>query len=103
MTVHCPRCDADIGDSYEPDDPSVGICGGWYCDACDLAISEWEIDREPLEGDVEIPPMPRRPDGKLGTPISELSGQPGPADDIGHPDHARYAEFCRIARSWGFE
>lgn len=40
---------------------------------------------------------------KLGTPLSELSGRPGPKDDIGHPDHARYAEFCRIARSWGYD
>lgn len=34
------------------------------------------------------------PKGKLGTPISELSGQPG---------HKGYAEFKRIASSWGFE
>lgn len=31
---------------------------------------------------------------KLGTPISELSGRPG---------EPGYAEFCRIARSWGYE
>lgn len=31
---------------------------------------------------------------KLGTPISELSGQPGKPG---------YEEFCRIARSWGYE
>lgn len=36
---NCPNCDADISDSLEEDDPSVGIVGGWYCDACDLAIS----------------------------------------------------------------
>ncbi len=36
------------------------------------------------------------PDGKpeLGTPISELSGRPG---------HDGYAEFKRIAESWGCE
>jgi hypothetical protein len=36
------------------------------------------------------------PDGprQLGTPISQLSGRPGKPG---------YAEFCRIARSWGYE
>lgn len=29
--VHCPKCDADISDSYEPTDYSCGINGGWYC------------------------------------------------------------------------
>jgi hypothetical protein len=98
--THCPKCDADISDSYEPDDWSVGIIGGYYCDACDLAVSD---DHEPRDDDVAIGPPPRRADGKIGTPISELSGQPGPKDDIGHPDHARYANFCRIAKSWGFD
>lgn len=31
---------------------------------------------------------------KLGTPISQLSGR---------PDHPGYEEFCRIARSWGYD
>jgi hypothetical protein len=31
---------------------------------------------------------------KLGTPLSELSGRPG---------HPGYDEFCRIAKSWGFD
>ena len=44
-----------------------------------------------------------RGDRPLGTPLPELSAQPGPKNDIGHPDHARYAEFCRIARSWGYD
>lgn len=105
MTTHCPKCDADISDTYEPGDPSVGISGGWYCDACDLGVGEYEVDREPMEGDVPIAPAStfRHPGERLGTPISELSARPGPKDDIGHPDHARYAEFCRIARSWGHE
>ena len=35
------------------------------------------------------------PDARqLGTPISQLSGRPG---------QPGYAEFCRIARSWGYE
>lgn len=103
--AHCPKCDADISDSYEPDDPSVGIVGGWYCDACDLGLGEHEVGgREPRDDDVPIMTATEaRGDRPLGTPISELSGRPGPADDIGHPDHARYAEFCRIARSWGYD
>ena len=35
-------------------------------------------------------PKPR----KLGTPLSRLSGRPG---------HQGYAEFFRIAKSWGYE
>jgi len=31
---------------------------------------------------------------KLGTPISELSGRPG---------YPGYEEFCRIAKSWGYD
>lgn len=36
--VECPKCGQDISESYEPDDPSVGIIGGWFCEACDLGI-----------------------------------------------------------------
>ena len=31
---------------------------------------------------------------QYGTPISQLSGRPG---------HPGYEEFCRIARSWGYD
>ena len=31
---------------------------------------------------------------RIGTPISDLSGRPG---------HDGYAEFSRIARSWGYD
>jgi hypothetical protein len=93
MQVHCPKCDADITETYEASDPSVGVYGGWYCESCDLGVGEHEVDREPLEGDVEIPPTPQR-DGPIGTPISQISGRPG---------EPGYAEFCRIARSWGHE
>lgn len=90
----CPQCGVDVSDSYEPDDWSVGIVGGWYCDACDLGIGEDDF-REPLEDDVLIAPATEvREDKPLGTPISELSGQPG---------NPGYAEFCRIAKSWGYE
>lgn len=32
---NCPKCDADISDTYEEDDDSIGIVGSWYCDVCD--------------------------------------------------------------------
>lgn len=48
----CPKCGADISDSYEGYDPSVGIMsGGWYCEACDLPLiddgdqSDYDYDR----------------------------------------------------------
>lgn len=100
--MNCPKCDADISESYEPDDWSVGISAGWFCDACDLGVGD-DGRREPMDDDVAIGPAPRDPTKPLGTPISQLSGRPGPKDDIGHPDHAHYAEFCRIARSWGYD
>ena len=100
--MNCPKCDTDISESYEPDDWSVGIHAGWYCDACDLAVGD-DGHHEPMEDDVVIGPTPREPGQKLGIPISELSGQPGPKDDIGHPDHVRYENFKRIARSWGYD
>ena len=34
------------------------------------------------------------PPAPIGTPISELSGQPG---------HPGFEKFCDIARSWGYE
>ena len=102
--MNCPKCDADISDTYEPDDPSVGICGGWYCDACDLGIGEHEYPREPMEGDVPIMTAKEfRGDQPLGIPLSELSGRPGPKDDIGHPDHVRYENWKRLCRSWGYD
>lgn len=98
--MNCPKCDADIGDSYEPDDPSVGICGGWYCDACDLAVGEHEVEREPLPDDMPISFGSGQP---IGTPISELSGQPGDPRDPNDPRHAGFERFRRIAKSWGYD
>lgn len=92
--MNCPKCDADVSETYEPDDWSCGVVGGWYCDACDEGISEHEYRREPSDDDVVyIPPPPKPPGEPIGTPISELSGRPG---------QSGYAEFCRIAKSWGF-
>lgn len=90
--MNCPKCDADISDTYEPDDFSVGVSAGWYCDACDLGFGEHEYPREPLEDDVPL--APRDPSKPIGTPISQISGRPG---------EAGYEEFCRIARSWGHD
>lgn len=45
--IHCPKCDADISDTYEPSDPSVGILtGGWFCDACEYAVADHEVDTD---------------------------------------------------------
>ncbi len=95
--MNCPKCDADISESWQPDEPDVGISSGWYCDACDLAVAGWEHPREPMEGDVEIPPMPPS-DKPPGLPISDVSGRWVPEN---HPDRWRYENFLRIARSWG--
>jgi hypothetical protein len=46
---------------------------------------------------VGIPPAPPRPDGKIGTPISELRGKPE------FPGDPRYENFKRIAKSWGYD
>lgn len=101
MQMNCPKCDADISESYQPDEPDVGIAGGWFCNACDLAIGEHEINREPLPDDVEIEPRGRH--AAVGTPLSALSSQPGDPNNLSDPRHAGYAEWCRIARSWGYD
>ena len=91
MTVLCPKCEADISESFEPADLSVGIMsGGYYCDACDLPVDEGNY--EPMEDDV--PTGPELRGGPYGMPASEISGRPG---------HPGYAEWCRIAKSWGYD
>ena len=101
--MNCPKCDADISDTFEPDDYSCGITAGWYCDACDLGVAEHEYPREPMEDDVPIiSAREARGDRPLGTPISELSSQPGDPKNPDDPRHTGYAEFCRISRSWGY-
>lgn len=99
----CPKCKEDISDTYEPADYSVGINAGWYCDACDLGIAD-DGHYEPIEGDVPLMTAKEfRGDRPLGTPLSELSGQPGDPKNPDDPRHAGFAEFCRIARSWGYD
>lgn len=100
--MNCPKCDADISDTFERDDPSCGIAAGWYCGDCDLGIAEWEAPREPMEGDVPIMTAREfRGDRPLGTPLSEISTQPGDPRDLGDPRHAGYEEWKRICRSYG--
>lgn len=100
---NCPKCDADISESYEPDDWSVGISAGWFCDACDLGVSD-DGHYEPMEGDVPIMTAKEfRGDAPLGTPISELSGQPGDPRNPDDPRHAGYEKFKRIAKSYGYD
>jgi len=44
-TKSCPKCEADISDTYEGADESVGIFGsGWFCDACDLFVEQDDQD-----------------------------------------------------------
>ena len=49
----CPKCHADISDSYQGEEPDVGISAGWYCDACDLAVAD-EDGYEAHDDDVQI-------------------------------------------------
>jgi len=107
-TKHCPKCHADISDTYEPDDWSVGINAGWFCDACDLGVADDDQgiadDDEPMEDDVPIMTAKEfRGDQPLGTPISGLSGQPGEPRNPDDPRHAGYERFKRIAKSWGYD
>lgn len=95
---NCPKCHEDISDTYEPADPSVGIMsGGWYCDTCNLSVGEHDVEREPLSDDVEI--SVAQDSAALGTPFSELASQPGTTPE----QRARYENFKRIARSWGYD
>ena len=96
--VNCPKCDADISDTYEGADPSVGImCGGYYCDACDLGVGEHEVEREPMLDDVPISFI--EPGCQLGTPFSDLASQPGTTPE----QQAKYENFKRIGKSWGYD
>lgn len=88
---HCPKCDADISDSYQPDEPDVGICAGWYCDNCNIGYPD-DGSHEPMEDDVDIDPIQR--DKVPRTPISEISTQPG---------QPGYNEWLRISKSWGHD
>lgn len=47
----CPKCKAEIGDSYQDDEPDVGIVGGYYCEVCDKGYS---AEHESFDDDVMI-------------------------------------------------
>ena len=98
MTVHCPQCDADVSDTYEPADHSVGIDPGWYCEACDLGIAEHEVEGSLYDDDDRLPIDPPHA-GPVGTPISEIATQPGTTFER----RAKYEEWLRISRSWGYD
>jgi hypothetical protein len=74
-------------------------CGiGWPLPTGDVYFFDSEAHRAGcyLSGRPECEACPGCfPNGRprFGTPISELSGRPG---------HKGYAEFCRIAESWGY-
>lgn len=56
--------------------------------------------REPMEGDILLfGTGDRDPTQPLGTPNSELAGRP----DGTREGDKRYAEFVRIAKSWGYD
>jgi len=79
-----PECTCIVGeiDYYELIDgayvyefnASVGIVGGGRSER--VSMKEADIHH------------------RIGTPLSQLSGRPG---------HPGYNEFCRIARSWGYD
>lgn len=98
-TAYCPKCQADIGDTFEPADWSVGVNAGYYCDACDLGFAEHEVGEcEPMPDDVQIS-FARELSEPIGTPFSELASQPGTTPE----QQAKYENFKRIARSWGYD
>jgi len=49
----CPKCSADVSESYQSEEPDVGIGAGWYCDNCDLGIAD-EDGPEPHDTDVPL-------------------------------------------------
>lgn len=51
--IECPKCGTDISDSYQGEEPDVGVSAGWYCDACDLGVTD-EDDYEPHDDDIMI-------------------------------------------------
>lgn len=102
-SCECPKCGADVSDTYEGEDYSCGITAGWFCGACDLGIGD-DGHYEPMEGDVPIMTAKEFRGGRpLGTPLSELSSQPGDPRNPDDPRHAGYERFKRIARSYGYD
>ena len=83
--INCPKCDLEL--EVQEADPDTGVfSAGAYCDACDLSV---DAEYEYQEGDVIISGTTLPRTEPLGTPLSELRGQPGPPNDLGHPDHVK--------------
>lgn len=49
----CPKCGADISDSFQEAEPDVGVNAGWYCDVCDEGYAD-EDGPEHHDDDVQI-------------------------------------------------
>lgn len=48
----CPKCGADISETYESWDPDVGImAAGWYCDTCDEGFIDDSDDSAEYESE----------------------------------------------------
>lgn len=46
----CPKCGADISDSFTDADPDTGIfSAGWFCDACDLPVEADDLELDDLD------------------------------------------------------
>jgi hypothetical protein len=96
MTCTC-RNGHVFGSRLIEDDPSTNACivEAQACPEC--GDEEFEITGEDYADEQCGGPISfsdRESTGKLGTPLSELSGQPG---------HPGYERFCAIARSWGYD
>ncbi len=79
--MNCPKCGVDISDTWQPDEPDVGIIGGWYCDVCDLAPAAHEYPREPMEDDVDIFASTR---GKPPDPPTRCPAHPDAIPEMGY-------------------
>lgn len=36
----CSKCQEDITESYQADEPNVGIVGGWFCEKCNEGYTD---------------------------------------------------------------
>jgi hypothetical protein len=63
-------------------------------EAQDLCDEAPDVMQPPPKDDVQTSSPDDRQARELGTPISQVSGRPG---------HPGYVEFCRIAKSWGYD
>lgn len=49
----CPKCGADISDSFQEAEPDVGISAGWSCDNCNEGFAD-EDGPETFDDDVHV-------------------------------------------------